>query len=149
MRKLHTYCLILAISLLATACKKKNVVADDAAPKIAYTGISQTSFEQFSDSIYLTLSYEDADGDLGHEDADIASLEILDTRLSKPDMYYVQPLAPLKSKIRIKGQLQVSLRNLFLLGTGAAETTFLEIRIKDRAGNWSNLVRTPELTITK
>lgn len=149
MRKRRTYCLILVLFLLATACEKTKVVADDTVPKIAYAGISQTSFQQFSDSIYLTLSYEDGDGDLGHEDADIASLEILDTRLSKPDMYYVQPLAPLQSKIRIKGQLLVSLRNLFLLGTGAAETTFLEIRIKDRAGNWSNLVRTPELTITK
>ena len=149
MRHLRTYGLITLVILLATACEKSKVVAADTVPKIAFAGISSTSFQQFSDSIYLTLSYEDGDGDLGQEDADIASLEIHDTRLAKPDMYYVQPLAPLKSKIHIQGQLQVNLRNLFLLGTGTAESTFLEIRIKDRAGNWSNLVRTPELTITK
>lgn len=147
MRSLYTYGLI-AVILLATACKKKDVVTETT-PKISYAGISQTSFQQFSDSIYLSINYEDADGDLGYENADITSLEIHDTRLSKADMYYVQPLAPLNSKIRIKGTFQVSLRNLFLLGNGSSEVTILQIRIRDRAGNWSNLVRSPELTITK
>jgi hypothetical protein len=58
-------------------------------------------------------------------------------------------LAPDGSKIHIKGTLVVKLKSLFLLGTGGMETTTLEIRLKDRAGNWSNKVTTPTITITK
>jgi len=61
----------------------------------------------------------------------------------------VPPLAPVDSKIRIKGQLVMKLRNVFLLGSGNIETTSFTIKIKDRAGNVSNPVKTPEITINR
>lgn len=36
---------------------------------------------------------------------------------------------------------------MFLLGTGTSETTILTIKLKDRAGNWSNAIETPVITI--
>jgi hypothetical protein len=74
---------------------------------------------------------------------------VQDERLQKTDTYYIPPLAPTDAKIRIKGQLTMNLRNVFLLGTGNIETTSFTLRIKDRAGNFSNPIKTPEITITR
>jgi hypothetical protein len=58
-------------------------------------------------------------------------------------------MAPVGEKIRIKGQMTMNLRNVFLLGTGNMETTSFTVRIQDRAGNWSNPIKTPEVIITR
>lgn len=139
----------IGILSLQSCIKETQLSEGNPIPQIAIVKFEPSNIIQFKDSVKITLSYEDGDGDIGFENADINSLEIKDTRLSKPDYYYVPPQAPLGSKIAIKGQLVVKLRNLFLLGTGNAETTTLEIRLTDRAGNWSNKVTTPEITIKR
>ncbi|MBL7811896.1 MAG: hypothetical protein JNL57_06695 [Bacteroidetes bacterium] len=139
-------CMVL---LLTTACSETQITTGNPVPALQLQNLTPTNLQQFKDSVTVTLMYEDGDGDLGFENADINSLEVQDDRLSKPDYYYVAPLAPLTAKIHIKGTLALKLRNLFLLGTGNAETTVLRLRIKDRAGNWSNTVTTPEITIRK
>jgi len=121
----------------------------DPIPVIRLVKIEPLSVKQFKDSLKITFSYEDGDGDLGNINADINSLEIKDNRLSKPDMYYIAPLSPNGSVVHIKGELLFKLRNLFLLGTSNTEKTTLELRIQDRAGHWSNKIITPEITITK
>jgi len=77
--------------------------------------------QQYNDELTFTISYSDGDGDLGTEDADIPSIEVIDTR--DPDVlkfeYHLSPRAPAK------------------------------IRIKDRAGNWSNEVETEMITVLK
>lgn len=133
-----------------TACTKEVQFSEgNPVPVITLESTSKTSVVQFKDSLRVTIAYEDGDGDIGFENADINSLEIRDSRLSKPDMYYVPPQAPVDSKIHIKGTLQIQIRNMFLLGSGSAETTTLEIRLSDRAGNWSNKVTTPVITISQ
>jgi len=131
------------------SCKETTNLTGNPVPRIALVKIEPTIVTQFADSLKITLSYEDGDGDLGFVNADINSLEVQDERLAKPDFYYVPPLAPVDSKIRIKGQLVMKLRNVFLLGSGNIETTSFTIKIKDRAGNVSNPVKTPEITINR
>lgn len=152
MKRLITYCflwLALPFLLLSACTKETQTSTGNPIPVIGLIKAEPANIKQFKDSFKITLSYEDGDGDIGFENADINSLEIKDTRLSKPDYYYVPPQAPIDAKIAIKGQLVVKLRNLFLLGTGNSEATTLEIRLQDRAGNWSNKVTTPEILITK
>lgn len=133
-----------------SSCTKETQSSEgNPVPSISLVSMEPATVKQFTDSLKITIQYNDGDGDIGFENADINSLEIKDSRLSKPDFYYVPPQAPLGSKIHIKGQLVVKLRNVFLLGTGASETTTMEIRLQDRSGNWSNKITTPEITITK
>jgi hypothetical protein len=136
--------------LSASGCTKETVSSTgNPVPRIAFVKIDPTDVKEFSDSLKITISYEDGDGDIGFENADINSLEIHDERLSKPDYYYVPPMAPLDAKINIKGNLTMKLKNVFLLGSGNTEVTSFTIKLKDRAGNVSNPVITPEITITR
>jgi len=146
--------IIIGISILFTfpllnSCKEVLNTTGNPVPRIALIKIEPTQVKQFTDSLKITFNYEDGDGDLGNDNADINSLEVQDERLAKPDFYYVPPMAPVDAKIRIKGQMTMNLRNVFLLGTGNIETTSFTVRLKDRAGNWSNLIKTPEITITR
>ncbi len=137
------------IMFLSFGCKEVVNTTGNPIPRIALVKIEPTIVKQFTDSLKITFTYEDGDGDLGFENADINSLEVQDERLQKTDTYYIPPLAPTDAKIRIKGQLTMNLRNVFLLGTGNIETTSFTLRIKDRAGNFSNPIKTPEITITR
>lgn len=140
---------MLACGILAFGCKETTISTGNPVPRIVLIKIEPTTVKEFSDSLKITFSYEDGDGDLGFENADINSLEIHDERLQKPDYLYVPPLAPIGSSVNIKGTLTMKLKNVFLLGSGSAETTRFTLRIKDRAGNNSNPITTPEITITR
>lgn len=141
--------IIILLSLWVFSCKKEVINEVSLAPTISIKSLSSNKLKQFKDSLTIVISYQDQDGDLGFENADILSLEIKDQRLNLPDYYYVPPLAPLGSIIKIKGDLLVQLKNLFLLGSGSQETTKLTLRIRDRAGNWSNTVTSDNIVIEK
>jgi len=108
--------------------------------------------QQYNDELIFTISYSDGDGDLGTEDADIPSIEVIDTR--DPDVlkfeYHLSPRAPAGSEIKITGELNVVLNHTIIVDdTNNEETTTFKIRIKDRAGNWSNEVETEMITVLK
>lgn len=131
------------------SCKEVQNTTGNPVPRIQLLRVEPLSVKEFTDTLKITLAYEDGNGDLGFENADINSIEVQDERLDKPDYYYLPPMAPLESEIHIKGQLTLKLRSLFLLGSGNTETTVLSIRVRDRAGNYSNSIKTPEITITR
>jgi hypothetical protein len=56
-------------------------------------------------------------------------------------------MTPDQQELHIKGSYSVTLNQVFLLGNGASETTKFTVQIQDRAGNWSNEVVTPVVTI--
>jgi hypothetical protein len=141
--------IIFSILLFTFSCKKKEQEELGTSPIIELISVTPTEIKEFEDSIIVMLSYEDRDGDLGSENPDENFLEIRDTRLEKPDFYFVQPLSPPGTAIHIKGTLRVYIKNIFLLGNGDTEYTTLEIRMRDRAGNWSNLVTSEQLKITR
>lgn len=138
--------LFICLTIALAACKKSK---DSNAPVIKFVGVNSTSILQFKDSLVITFEYTDGDGDLGEIDPDKNSLQIKDRRLTNADYYFVKPLAPPDSKIHIHGTIAIKVKNTFLLGTGNSEITNFDLKLRDRAGNWSNGISTPEITIRK
>lgn len=142
--------LITLIFIALASCNEVEIpVETNSKPIIKLESVTPTTIKEFEDSIVIVLQYEDGDGDLGSQNPDEDFLEIRDTRLPKPDYYFVAPLSPPGSKVRIQGSMRVVVRNTFLLGSGGNELTTFEIRMRDRAGNWSNTLTTEKLTITR
>ncbi|MFM9944181.1 MAG: hypothetical protein ACKVQB_03000 [Bacteroidia bacterium] len=150
--KLHSLVLV-AISFLISlnACTEKEQinVTGNPTPLIKLISISSKQLKQFKDSLVITIEYTDGDGDIGETNPDMDDLEIKDQRLSKPDYYFVKPLTPPNANIKVKGIIAVQIKNTFLLGTADSEITLYEIRLRDRAGNWSNTIKTEVITIIK
>lgn len=148
----HLYYLLLGLSCLGilSGCKDNSTPAPvNTTPLIKMLGVSSTSILQFKDSLTITIEFNDGDGDIGETDPDKNDIMVKDSRLSKPDFYFVKPLAPPGSGIRLTGTIPIQLKNTFLLGTGNSETVTFEVRLRDRAGNWSNIVSTPTITIKR
>lgn len=129
------------------ACKKEEKYSNT--PAIEFVSLSPSSTTEFSRNIKLVISYKDGDGDIGTDDPDAYTLLIKDARLPNADEFHIQPLTPPGSAIQIEGELNISLPGLFVLGTDSTETTSFNVKLKDRAGNWSNEVSTSSITVTK
>lgn len=137
--------LVLLLLTVIFSCKKE----EDAPkiPEISLISITPLSLVQFEESIYIVIGYKDLDGDIGYENPDSYALQIKDNRLTNPDWYHVPPLSPIGSNVSIEGELSVKISSLFLLGNGSQEETSFAIRIIDRAGNWSEEITTPQISI--
>jgi hypothetical protein len=118
-------------------------------PTISFVSIGPSEVREFKDSIIITIRYQDPDGDLGHQNPDIELLSVHDLRLEKADGYHVSLLAPPEDQLSIEGDLEVYLKNTFLLGTGDEERTSYELILTDRAGNKSNPLVTNEIKIIR
>lgn len=136
---------LLGISVLTAACKKE--VPIDPVPFLKIEEVSPTTTTQFQENIDVILTYQDQDGDLGFPEPDSFALEVLDSRLTTPDYYHVQPVAPVGQELSVRGTITVEINSPFILGNGNQEVFHYTIRIKDRAGNWSNSVVTPDITV--
>ncbi len=135
------------VILFLNSCKDKFVATGDSKPSIQFLSISKIKLKQFTDSLVVSLKYKDGDGDLGDISADTLSIYVRDSRLSKPDYYHLLPLSPIGNKLSIEGVLNIKIKNIFLLTASPIETTKFEIKLKDRAKNWSNTVITPIIEI--
>lgn len=143
-----TYLFILMM-LTFWGCVKYEEVKESELPSITYEAVLPAEPQEFSDSIKIIINYKDGNGDLGSEDPDDLNIEVKDNRLNKPDFYHLQALAPPNSNIPIEGQLTIRLKNTFLIGSGNEEVTSYEVRIRDKAGNWSNFITTDFITIRR
>ena len=143
---------ILGISLLFWSCKKDEEEETSELgpePSIGFVSISPLEVENFRNSVTLVITYRDNNGDIGYEDPDEYALWVKDSRLDSADWYHVPPLAPLGYNIQIQGSLEIVLNSMFILGNGDQEPVSLTVKLKDRAGNWSNIITTPSITIKK
>ena len=130
----------LLASMVLFSCKKDKTLPPE--PTIELVSVSPMNVEQFKDSVEVVIQYQDNNGDIGDVSPDVYSLQVEDSRLTNPDWYHIQPLAPLDVELKIEGQIKIRLNTLFLLGNGNEEFSTLTIKLKDRAGNWSNEVAT-------
>ncbi len=140
---------VLTLWLLLLGCTKES---DDArfstTPRIALTQQSSTALVGFADTLTLTLSYEDGDGDLGGFDGS-SMLFVLDQRLDEPDAFALQQLTPNGEALSIEGTLLVKLGPYFVLGNAPAEAFVVECWLTDRAGNESNHIETEAITVAR
>lgn len=148
LRRAAHSCVVVTILLFA-ACKKDGNPVYDIIPEINLVSVEPTTIQQFQDSVVVTIEYKDGDGDLGFVHPDSMSLSVHDSRLTAPDWYFVPPLSPVDHQLSITGTLTFKLNGTYLLGSGGTEKIVYSIKIKDRAGNWSNEISTPEITITQ
>ncbi len=123
--------------------------AYDFTPRIELLGITPDTVREFRDSLFFKVYYEDGDGDLGFSNFDSNSVYIRDLRFTRFDEFYLGPITPEEIGESISGEIDFVLPGLFLLANSDQERTSFELMIKDRAGNFSNLVSTGEVLIVK
>jgi len=120
-------------------------------PEIELLSVSSDEVVAYEDAITFKIKYVDGDGDLGTDDPDIHSIELVDNRNTDLFVfeYHLSPRTPDGSELVIQGELDIVLDNTIMLDeNSSSETTTFSIRLKDRAGNWSNVVETGEVVIT-
>lgn len=120
-------------------------------PLIEFINVTPTTVKQFSDSIKFTLKFTDGDGNVGDISADSLSLFIIDNRnASLVERFHIQPVSPANTTISVQGIFSVVLKNTILLNNNnTSETTTFSIKLKDRAGNFSNTIQSNAITIVQ
>lgn len=137
---------IIFLFLLTYSCS--NLPEEPATiPSLTVISLSHSSVQEFENEVLLELEYLDYDGDIGAENPDEKTLWVRDSRLDSADLYHVPPIAPVGEEVAIRGRFIVPLNRLFLLGNGQSETLFFTLKIKDRAGNWSEEETTEMITV--
>jgi hypothetical protein len=140
------YCL-LVFSL--SACKKKEKTESTTTPQITFVSISPSSAVEYVNSITITFSYDDLDGDLGQNDPNATNLFITDSRNNVMYNYRISQLAPDNSTIHIKGNLNAVIKNTAITDGSTSQSVTYSLYVKDRAGNTSNTITTTAITITQ
>jgi len=143
--------------VLSAACTNKPGFPIE--PKIEYIGMTKSSMVQSSvngDSTLIRISFTDGDGDLG--DKDSLNLIVTDSRIPGFPEKFKIPFVPIEgSGNGISGEigfLVYSTCCIYPDGSACFPSTQYPtdslhyfIKIKDRAGHWSNEIRTNDLVI--
>jgi hypothetical protein len=144
---------LVLLSLITTiSCRKKTettIPTVPIQPVLTFESVNKTNVKAFNDSLVFTVSYTDGDGDLGDFNSDSLSLFLFDTRLnSLYQRYYVAPAVPANLNVAIQGKFRIVLDHTILLNSSStSESTVFKIKVKDRAGHWSDAVSSPTITI--
>ena len=152
---MRLFLLILCLSILLGACKKSDLENEEPSgpiseiPYIELRDYSPKTISEF-DSVVFTIFYRDGNGDLGQESADSLSLWITDERFPLTQGFHIPPLSPVDTSISIQGVFDVTLRNVILeSSTSSEETVTFSIKMRDKAGNESNVVQSGEVTVQR
>ena len=144
------YCLLPIVCCLFafSACKKDET--GSTTPQIKFVSISPSSAVEYVNSITISFSYDDLDGDLGQNDPNVTNLFITDSRNNVTYNYRVSQLAPDGAAIHIKGSLNAVIKSTAITDTiSTSQSVTYSLYIKDRAGNTSNTIATSAITVTK
>ena len=148
------------------ACSKPPVYPLE--PVITYEGLSRAEIPQSSnsvdqlDTLIIRLGFTDGDGDLGDQDS--VNIILTDSRDGFENIFKIKPIPALGSGDGISGEIAIKLTNnpntKYFCCTFPntrvtcipstefpTDTMSYSIRIRDRAGNWSNTIRTETFTI--
>lgn len=133
------------VLLIASSCKKEDPIS--ATPTISFVSISPNPAIKNADEIDILIEYTDGDGDLGENTSDKKNVFVTDERNNVTYEFRISQLSP-TTGIIIKGKLNIHLpAQGFIDDTHSSETATYKIYVVDRAGNKSNEVTTPALTI--
>ena len=139
------YCLL----VFTFSCKKKDKTESTTTPQITFVSISPVAAVEYVNSITITFSYDDLDGDLGQNDPNATNLFITDSRNNVVYNYRISELAPSGSNIHIKGNLNAVIKSTAITDNSSNQSVTYSLYVKDRAGNTSNMISTSPITITK
>lgn len=138
---------IILLILLFTACKEDESIDYSPTPQIEFVSIVPQQVMEYQDSLVISISYIDGDGDLGENGNGIYNAFVKDLRNDVEYKYRIQQLAPNNANIIIQGTLDIVLDRLVLLQNAQQEDTSFEIYVIDRAGNRSNIITTSSVSI--
>jgi len=144
---MRIYIYIIVAFIIIGSCKKKTTVSN--VPVISFISQNPSVVKAYKDSITFTIGYEDADGDIGENNANAENLFLTDNRINITYKYRVKQLAPTGSAINIKGNLDVILKSTDITDGSSSQTATYSIYIIDRAGNKSNTVTSGIITVNK
>ena len=140
------FCCLIAFSF--SSCKKEKHESTTT-PQIEFVSISPSSAVEYANSITITFSYDDLDGDLGQNDPNVTNLYITDSRNNVVYNYRISQLSPDGSAIHIKGNLNAVIKNTAITDNSSSQQVTYSVYVKDRAGNTSNTITSSAITITK
>lgn len=141
MRKL----LYIILLIFLFSCKKENPISE--IPEIGFISISPAIVQEFSDEIIITISYFDANGDLGENNPDVKNMFIKDNRNEIRYEYRISELAPNGNNIAIQGNFNVKITGTGITDESSSQNVDYDIYVKDRAANKSNTITTSSITI--
>lgn len=139
--------LMLTVQVLTTYGCGEEEINISLTPVISFVEINPEQVEEYTETVEIVIAYEDGNADIGQPDPDVPVVFVKDSRLQQPDGYHLPPVAPLDAQVYVKGQLSIPLKNLFILGNTDTEQVWFEVYITDRAGNISNTINTPVITV--
>lgn len=132
-------------------------------PELTYVGLSENSMEQSSvlgDSLFLYFDFQDGDGDIGISDnLNNFDLTLIDNRTGNIYDRYKTPFVPEQGASNgIEGSVQLKLYTTCCIFDESippcsAPNNFptnnltLDIQLRDRAGNLSNIITTEMITL--
>lgn len=166
MRKSLVYLALLAVSLLVITCVKPPDYPDE--PVITEITVNQNTISQASnngpiDTLIISVAFTDGDGDLSDDETD-PNIELIDSRDSTVTPYRIPAINEQGTENGIRGEIKILIPNK----TGGSKGICCifpdrricdvdsryptnvyrySVRIKDRAGNWSNAMETEDITI--
>ncbi|MCB0516428.1 MAG: hypothetical protein R2798_12110 [Chitinophagales bacterium] len=151
--KYFAYVLFCLFAISVMSCNTKEVIDVEAEglstkPVIELLDIfpAEISLSQ-QDSLHFIVAYYDGDGDLGYENKDSSSLFIRDMRpQGETTSFYVPLLNPSNTSVSIRGEVHIVLKDIAKLSE-ETEQTYFQIQLKDRSGNWSNIVQSANINI--
>lgn len=141
MRKLIVFFLALA----AASCNGNKSYP----PEINLEEVSPGTIQEYKDSIYMRISFYDKDGDLGENFTDDPNLFVIDNRLGLAHEFRISNIVPGGAEVSIQGELEWTINSVYITGSENSETVDYDIYVVDRAGNHSNVLVTPSITIVE
>ncbi|MBK8847241.1 MAG: hypothetical protein IPO27_12135 [Bacteroidetes bacterium] len=137
------------MSAFLVSCKKDKPEISNI-PIISIQSVSPAgNIKEFTDSVTLIIAYEDGDGDLGENSTTAKNLFITDSRIGVTESFRISELAPSGASIHIKGTLRLVRKNIPITNGNSSEQFTYNVYVKDRAGNQSNTVSSPAITVVK
>lgn len=135
------------IVLLAMGCTKDEPANE--IPEISFVSATPQTVTAFEDSLTVTISYRDGNGDLGENDTDDNNLFMEDSRNGVVYGFRIRQLATDDAVIAIEGDLNIAVPNVPIIGSGDSESFTYTIHVVDRAGNESNRVTSSAITVNR
>ena len=147
--------IIFSLSLfLAVSCDNDPGFSDE--PALTFVDIQPRFPRQFIDTINISVSFTDGDGDLGDDNNEVKNIFVVDNRPwltpEQAQLFFTVPnLTPNTKNPAIQGTITVQIPPTAIRpGSGLTEeaTTF-DVYVIDRADNESNRVTTDSVTVVQ
>ena len=135
---------LLFLGLAVASCDRNKY-----APQITLEEVGPEQVVALEDSIYMRISFYDMDGDLGENFTDDKNLFVVDQRLNLAHEFRISNIVPGGADVPIQGFLEWTIPSVYITNGNASQKVNYSIYVVDRAGNQSNILETPTITINE